>query len=504
MRGRRVLRIIRPYFAAMAVISLTVALLTTIYFTLLDLQWITFLTGVLTASILALTSRATRAEWSSLRKSAKLSALQEKHKRELRKIESAEATLAETVPRLKFVDELLPVILACVDLDSRIQYHNRAFREWVGLKADRIDGETLKNVLGRKIFGDLAPVLESVLAGNAVNQQTTRTMRNGTVYRLLEQYVPYRDDSGKLAGFYILDSDITERRDLAGQASADAAGGAAAGAARYSKSTEQDLYVDSFSEEVAGSKDAANRMVSAIEKNEFKLFCQRIEPLAVERPGVRHYEVLIRLVEEEENMSSPGAFFPLAEKYGLMSKLDRWVVEQAVKWASFRAPTAKQSEPSMLFINLTSATMDEPDFPEFVGHLLKEYRIDAGALCFEIIASEATHHHDQAALLADRLRTHGCRIALSGFGRDQVSFELLRGIKVDFLKIDGSIILHIHRDPLDMARLKAVNRVAKTIGIKTVAELVEDQATIEVLRKLGVDYAQGFGISQPSPLSEIA
>lgn len=487
----------------MAVISLAAALLTTIYFTLLDLQWITFLTGVLTASILALTSRATRAEWSSLRKSAKLSALQEKHKRELRQRESAEATLAETVPRLKFVDELLPVMLACVDLGSRIQYHNRAFREWVGLKGDRIDGETLKNVLGRKIFGDLAPVLQSVLAGSAVSQQTIRTMRNGAVYRLLEQYVPYRDEGGKLAGFYILDSDITEPSDLAGRASADAAG-AAAGAARDSMSTEQDLYVDSFSEEVAGSKDAANRMVSAIEKNEFKLFCQRIEPLALEQPGVRHYEVLIRLVEEEENLSSPGAFFPLAEKYGLMSKLDRWVVEQAVKWASFRAPTARQSEPSMLFINLASATMDEPDFPEFVGHLLKEYRIDAGALCFEIIASEATHHHDQAALLADRLRTHGCRIALSGFGRDQVSFELLRGIKVDFLKIDGSIILHIHRDPLDMARLKAVNRVAKTIGIKTVAELVEDQATIEVLRKLGVDYAQGFGISQPSPLSEIA
>jgi len=81
---------------------------------------------------------------------------------------------------------------------------------------------------------------------------------------------------------------------------------------------------------------------------------------------------------------------------------------------------------------------------------------------------------------------------------------LLSGIKVDFLKIDGSIILDIFRDPLDMARLKSVNRVAKTIGIKTIAELVEDQATIALLRKLGVDYGQGFGISQPSPLAEIA
>jgi PAS domain S-box-containing protein len=489
--------------AAVAVIILTVALVATISLTLLDMEWITFLTGVLIASILALTSRATRAEWSSLRKTAKLSALQEKYKQELRLRENAEATLAETAPRLKLVDELLPVMLACVDLDTRFQYHNRAFRQWVGLEADQIDGETIKSVLGRKIFGDLAPVLQSVLAGSAVSQQNTRTMRNGTIYRLLEQYVPYRDDNKKLAGFYILNSDITERSDLAGQASAAAAGGAAA-EAPDARSTDQDLYVESFSEEVAGSRDAANRMVSAIEKNEFRLFCQRIEPLALERPGARHYEVLIRLVEEEENLSSPGAFFPLVEKYGLMPKLDRWVVEQAVKWASFRAPAGTQPEQSMLFINLASATIGEPEFPEFVGHLLKEYRLDAGALCFEIIASEVTHQHDQAVLLADRLRAHGCRIALSGFGRDQVSFELLKGIKVDFLKIDGSIILRIHRDPLDMARLKSVNRVAKTIGIKTVAELVEDQATIAVLRKLGVDYAQGFGISQPGPLAEIA
>jgi len=396
-------------------------------------------------------------------------------------------------------------MLACVDLDTRYRYHNRAFREWVGLKAGQIDGETMKSVLGRKIFGDLAPVLQEMLAGRPVSQQKTRTMRNGAVYRLLEQFVPYRDDNGTLAGFYILNSDLTERNDLANQGSpSPAAGEGTAGEAPYEISTEQDLYVSSFSEEIAGSKDAADRIVSAIEKNEFKLFCQRIEPLAVERPGARHYEVLIRLMEEEESMLSPGAFFPLAEKYGLMPRLDRWVVEQAVKWASFRAPSGKSPEQSMLFINVASPTIGEPDFPEFVCQLLEEYRLDAGALCFEIIASEVATNHDQAVLFADRLRVHGCHIALSGFGRDEISFELLKGIKVDFLKIDGSIILDIFRDPLDMARLKSVNRVAKTIGIRTIAELVEDEATIALLRKLGVDYGQGFGISLPSPLAEVA
>lgn len=503
MDSRRILRVAKPYVAAVAVIVLMVFLVATILLTQLNLEWMLFLTGVLTASILALTSRATRAEWSSLRNKAKLSALQEKHKQELRLREHAEKTLAKTVPRLKFVDELLPVMLACVDPDTRLQYHNLAFREWVGLKADQINGQSMKNVLGSRIFGDLAPVLQSVLAGNVITQQKTRTMRSGTVYRLLEQYVPYRSNKGDLAGFYILCSDITERTDLSGQVSA-AAAAPVGRATPEAGSAEQDLYVDSYSEEVAGSKDAASQMVAAIERNDFKLFCQRLEPLAAERPGTPHYEVLIRLVDEEENTSSPGAFFPLVEKYGLMPQLDRWVVEQAIKWASFRASTGKQPEQSMLFINLGGATIGAPDFPGFVGDLLKEYKLDAGALCFEIAASDATHQHDQIARLADRLRMHGCRIALSGFGRDQVSFGLLKDMKVDFLKIDGSIILRIHQDPLAMARLTAVNRVAKTIGIKTVAELVEDRVTIATLRELGVDYAQGFGISQPRPLSEIA
>lgn len=501
MRARRLLRTAKPYLVAVAVIVLLVFLVATILLTQLNLQWMLFLTGVLTASILALTSRATRAEWSSLRNKAKLSALQEKHKQDLRLRERMEAMLAKSVPRLKYVDELLPVMLACVDMENRVQYHNQAFREWVGLNEDQINGRNMKNVLGSRILGDLEPVLQSVLAGSVVTQQKTRTMRNGTVYRLQEQYVPYSVKTGALAGFFILYSDITERTDLAHQRSVAAP---AAGATPDAKGTEQDLYVDAYSEEVAGSREATQQMVAAIERNDFSLFCQRIQPLATDRPGTSHHEVLVRLLDEHENTSSPGAFFPLVEKYGLMPKLDRWVVEQAVKWASFRTRTVKYPEQSMLFINIAGATIGDPDFPVFVGQLLQEHKLDAGALCFEVLASDASYRHDQTGFLADRLRMHGCRIALSGFGRDQVSFELLKDIKVDFLKIDGSIVLRINRDPLQLAKLTSVSRVAKTIGIKTVAELVEDQATIAVLRRLGVDYAQGFGISQPGPLSDIA
>ena len=268
---------------------------------------------------------------------------------------------------------------------------------------------------------------------------------------------------------------------------------------------EQDLYVDAYSEEVTGSAQAAEQMVAAIERNDFKLFCQRIQPLAADRPGTSHYEVLIRLLDEGQNTSSPGEFFPLVEKYGLMPKLDRWVVEQVIKWASFRTPPVDPSERSDAVHQSRRRYDRRLGFPRCSSvSCSRNTSWIAGTLCFEVSASDASNRHDQIGLLADRLQKHGCRIALSGFGRDQVSFGLLKDIKVDFLKIDGSIVLRINRDPLQLAKLKSVSRVAKTIGIKTVAEMVEDEATIAVLRNLGIDYAQGFGISVPGPLSEIA
>jgi EAL domain-containing protein (putative c-di-GMP-specific phosphodiesterase class I) len=100
-----------------------------------------------------------------------------------------------------------------------------------------------------------------------------------------------------------------------------------------------------------------------------------------------------------------------------------------------------------------------------------------------------------------QVRQCGCRVALSGFGRDRVLFDLIRGFQVEFLKIDGSIILGILQDPLKLAKVIAINRVAKMIGVKTIAEMVESEETIASLREIGIDFAQGFGISRPRPLA---
>ncbi|KXS30389.1 MAG: Diguanylate phosphodiesterase, partial [Candidatus Gallionella acididurans] len=215
-----------------------------------------------------------------------------------------------------------------------------------------------------------------------------------------------------------------------------------------------------------------------------------------------HYEILVRLKEEEGSMLPPGTFFPLAEKYGLMPQLDRWVVQHVTEWIAGQNPQAEQREGPIYFINVSEATIADPGFPEYLQLTLQEYGVPGTALCFEITDSQLASQTSDVAVFAQQVRRCGCLVALSGFGRDRVLFDLIRGFQVEFLKIDGSVILDLLRDPLKHAKVIALSRVAKKIGVKTIAEMVESEETIASLREIGIDFAQGFGISRPRPLEE--
>jgi EAL domain-containing protein (putative c-di-GMP-specific phosphodiesterase class I) len=155
----------------------------------------------------------------------------------------------------------------------------------------------------------------------------------------------------------------------------------------------------------------------------------------------------------------------------------------------------------MYFINVSGATMGDSGFPEFLHLTLQKHGLPGAALCFEIPNSELASRASVVAEFARQVAQRGCRVAISGFGRDKILFDLIRGFRVEFFKIDGSIIFNILRDPVDLAKVTAINRVAKKIGVKTIAELVESEETVAKLRDVGVDYAQGFGISRPQPLA---
>ncbi|MFY9327918.1 MAG: EAL domain-containing protein [Georgfuchsia sp.] len=265
----------------------------------------------------------------------------------------------------------------------------------------------------------------------------------------------------------------------------------------------QDLFVQSLSEQVAGPNDAVIHILSAIEHNEFCLYCQRIAPLSKTAIQSDHYEVLVRLIEEEEGMMPPGAFFPLVEKHGLMPQLDRWVVQHVIEWLSVNTTPKPPGNSSTFFINISAESIIDPTFPEFVYDQLQQHKVSAWKLCFEITETDQSLLREEVILFSKKIRDNGCKVAISNFGRNGVSFEPLYNVRADFLKIDGSIILDMLRDPADLAQVTAIARVAKTIDIKTIAEMVESEDCTTKLCEIGIDYAQGFGVSTPALLDDL-
>ena len=426
------------------------------------------------------------------------------HESQLRKW--AEEALAAGKPRLNLIDEVLTTMVAFIDPEGQCQYHNRAFVEWLHLRPDHIRGQHLRKILGSDVYQETATSIRQSLDGHHVHYERTQKMPDGAVYRLHVEHVPQFGDDGKVTGFFMLINDITSPGDLHklgvdAQSAALAKDEAALHALVQSGISNQDTFVDSFSEQVSGQADV-NHIKAAIEKGDFSLYCQLITPLAPNSGDAEHYEILVRLIEEEEGMMPPGAFFPLAEKYGLMPHLDRWVVQHVTEWASHQKGLDDKRKNALFFINLSNATIGDSSFPEFLQLTLMEYGVPGAVLCFEIPNSELSQRPAVVAEFAQRIKQCGCLIAISGFGHDRISFDLIRGFRVEFLKIDGSIIFNILRDPVELAKITAVNRVSKQIGVKTIAELVENEETIAKLREVGIDYAQGFGISRPRPLAE--
>lgn len=185
-----------------------------------------------------------------------------------------------------------------------------------------------------------------------------------------------------------------------------------------------------------------------------------------------------------------------------MPFLDRWVVQHVLEWAASINQQQLRRKDSIFFINVAAATIGDPEFPDFLQTTLLEYGIPGSVLCFEVPESELAVRSAAAVEFIQRVRHCGCRIALSGFGKEAAPFDRIRGFQVEFLKIDGSIILNMLRDPADLAKVVSIEEVAKKIGVKTVAELVESEELIARLMLIGIDFAQGFGISRPRSLAE--
>jgi PAS domain S-box-containing protein len=498
------LQSVKPFIAAAAVIVAGSVLVAAIYFTMLNPQWITFLGGVLFASILAMTTQAARAQIVATSRAERLIVANYQLGKEVEQRDDMARLLGAAKARLHYADELLPVMVAYVDRDTRYVYHNRAFSNWFGLHTNKIDGQHMRDVLGRNVFEDVESYVAEAIAGRIVRFERTHKTLAGALYRIAVQYLPHFGGDGKCTGFYKTMTDITERSDVllpaGGPAISELRGAAIPGPVIAGNRTMPDANVTALEAEFLY---ASKRILAAINGNDFTLFCQRITPLADGIPGTGNFEILIRLPEEENSMALPGAFFALAEEHGLLPQLDRWVFTNVLDWMLTTVGAGTVRAGAIYFINIATATISDPDFPEFVEMQLRRSGVPARCVCFEITEQDLILHQGDAVAFARSMKQLGCMIAISGFGQENVPTNTLKLLPVDFLKIDGSIVRQIVAYPVNLGKALTISRVAKAIGVRTIGEMVEDEATLALLRKLNVDFAQGFGISLPRPLTDL-
>jgi diguanylate cyclase (GGDEF)-like protein/PAS domain S-box-containing protein len=248
-----------------------------------------------------------------------------------------------------------------------------------------------------------------------------------------------------------------------------------------------------------GEMQWVTRIQQAFEENRFCLYAQSIVSLTGSTEI--HYELLLRLIDEKGKIIPPGAFLPAAERYNLIVQLDSWVIEKAFTLLSGNPAFLRQI--NFCSINLSGKSLTDKVFLDFVISQLDESGIEGNKICFEITETAAISNLSTATTFISRLKELGCRFALDDFGSGLSSFGYLKNIPVDYLKIDGMFVKDIVDDPIDHAMVKSINDIGHVMGMQTIAEFVENDEIKGMLREIGVDYAQGYGIHKPQSFDEI-
>jgi EAL domain-containing protein (putative c-di-GMP-specific phosphodiesterase class I) len=241
------------------------------------------------------------------------------------------------------------------------------------------------------------------------------------------------------------------------------------------------------------------RIHRAIEENRLLLYRQNIVAVTGE-DSVAHAEILLRMKDENGAIIPPMAFIPAAERYNIMAMIDRWVVTNTLEWLAAN-PLASNNHPQFLSINLSGQSLGDKNFLQHIVDEFARTGVSAERICFEITETSAIANIGRAKDFISILKQRGCCFALDDFGSGMSSYSYLKNLDVDYLKIDGVFVKDVAQDPVDFAMVESINRIGHVMGIKIIAEFVEDEPTLEKLREIGVDYAQGFGIHRPEALA---
>ncbi len=240
------------------------------------------------------------------------------------------------------------------------------------------------------------------------------------------------------------------------------------------------------------------RITQAHAENRFTLYHQHIAPLSADDHSGEHFEILVRVVDEQGALVPPGAFMPAAERYNLMPTIDRWVINETFARIKLRLALG-HNYPGTAAINLFGASLGDPGLLNYIKQKFAEHCIPARIICFEITETAAVSNLIHAVTFIKDLKALGCRFSLDDFGSGLSSFTYLKNMPVDYLKIDGSFVKDMLTDSINHAMVESINQIGHVMGIKTIAEFVETPQLAERLKLLRVDYAQGYGVHKPQP-----
>lgn len=242
------------------------------------------------------------------------------------------------------------------------------------------------------------------------------------------------------------------------------------------------------------------RLNRALDEDKLHLRGQKISSVT-DPAESSHYEVLLSIEDDNGVMLPPADFIQAAEKYNRMQAVDRWVIKNVFQWLSDNK-SSHQDIPG-LAINLSGHSMNDSHMLEYIFDLFVKLEVPRNKVLFEVTETIAIANMEDAADFIREMRGIGCRFALDDFGSGLSSYAYLKYLPVDYVKIDGAFIRHIVTDKSDYAMVKSINEMVKFLGMKTIAEYVENDAILNCLKEIGVDYAQGYGVGKPVPLHQI-
>ncbi len=243
------------------------------------------------------------------------------------------------------------------------------------------------------------------------------------------------------------------------------------------------------------------RISKALEDNRFQIYQQSI--VGVFDQSRNHLEILLRMIDENGKIIPPGAFIPAAERYGIMPEIDRWVINEVFRYMGKDNPSDPIKGTNRIFaINLSGDSINDGELLDYILSKKNKYGVSLANVCFEITETVAISNLTKATLFINELKNYGCKFALDDFGSGLSSFAYLKTLPVNYLKIDGGFIRDICRDNIDRVMVESIQQVGKVMGLRTIAEHVEDEATLVTLKEIGVDFVQGYHLGRPEPVED--